>query len=364
MAYIPPNVNGQATSANSAPVVLASNQATSISDVVGGIGLGTAIMATNFVTGTANSSTVQLAASATFTGTIESIFNQQAISMLLTSDQSGTLTLNQYIDAAGLRKAAVATFLITAGTGFSRSLVANGNYFNLTFQNTGASTTTTLNINTFYGTIPASTNRGNLPISLDEVNGTALALGQTTMAASIPVTLASNQIVSTASSAASATYAASINGLAPATTATDIFTITGSNTKTIRITKVDVNGIQTTAGQVAVVLIKRSTANTAGTSTAQTAVTYDSSNTSATAVVLAYTANPTTGTLVGRFYSQRVFMPGAATASDAQGLSSVYGDIGQQNIVLRGINEVFAVNFNGVTVVGGSANVTIEWTES
>lgn len=365
MAYIPPNSNGQASSANSAPVVIASNQATSLADGVGGFGLGSAIIATNFVTGAGNSTTVQLAAAAIFTGTFESIFNQQAISMLITSDQNGTLTLNQYIDSAGTRKALTSTFLITASTGFSRSFVANGNYFNLTFQNTGASSTTTLNINTFYGTMPASTNRGNLPISLDEVNGTALTLGQTTMASSIPVVLASNQIVTTASSVSPATYVASINGLAPGTTATDVFTLAGSATKTIRISRVEVNGIQTTAGQVAVVLLKRSSTNTAGTSTTQTAVAYDSTNAAATAVALAYTVSPTTtGTLVGRIYSQRVFMPGAATASDAQGLSSAFGDNGQQNLVLRGTSEIFAVNFNGVTVVGGSANISIEWNES
>lgn len=364
MAYIPPNVNGQATSANSAPVVIASNQATSVADGAGGFGLGTTIMATNFVAGTGNTSTVQLAASATFTGTFETIFNQQAISMLLTSDQNGTLTFNQYIDAAGTRKSSTVTFLVIAGAGFSRSLVANGNYFNLTFQNTGASTTTTLNINTFYGTIPASTNKGNLPISLDEVNGTALSLGQTTMVASIPVTIASNQIVNIASAAAPATYVASINGLAPAALATDVFTVTGSATKTIRISKVELNGIQTTAGQVGVLLLKRSTANSGGTSTTQVAVPYDSTNATATSTVLAYTANPTVGTLVGRVFSQRVFMPGAATASDAQGLTNAYGDIGQQNVVLRGTSEVFAVNFNGVTITGGSANITIEWNES
>ena len=48
-----------------------------------------------------------------------------------------------------------------ADAGFSCSFVASCNHFNLTFQNIGASTTTTLNINTFYGTMPASTNRDN-----------------------------------------------------------------------------------------------------------------------------------------------------------------------------------------------------------
>lgn len=166
---------------------------TSIADGAGQVGLTTAIGATNFVASAVNSSTAQLAASATFTGTIENIFNQQAISVLLTSDQNGTLTLNQYIDAAGTRKISAWAFSVSAGVAFSRCFVGNGNFFNLTFQNTGGSTTTTLNINTAYGTLPAATNLGNQPIAFNEVNGAAFSLGQAAMASSLPVSIASNQ---------------------------------------------------------------------------------------------------------------------------------------------------------------------------
>lgn len=147
---------------------------TNLPDGSGGVGLGVGIMATNFTAGPGNTTTTQLASGATYTGTIETIFNQQAISILLTSDQNGTLTLKQYIDAAGTRLASSVPYVITAGVGFSRSIVANGNYFNLTFKNSGSSTTTTLNINAFYGTLPAITNLGNSPVSLDEINGTTV----------------------------------------------------------------------------------------------------------------------------------------------------------------------------------------------
>ena len=165
----------------------------SIADGAGITSLATAIGATNFIASVNNSSTTQLASTATYTGTIESIFNQQAISVLLTTDQPGTLTLNQYIDLAGNRRICQWVFPIAAGVPFSRAFVANGNYFNLSFQNTGAAATTTLNINTAYGTLPAASNLGNLPIALNEINGAALGLGQATMAASLPVVLSSNQ---------------------------------------------------------------------------------------------------------------------------------------------------------------------------
>src|SRR5947209_15765629 len=76
-----------------------------------------------------------------------------------------------------------------------------------------------------------------------------------------------------------ATYAASVQGLAVAASATDVFEIKGSGTKTIRVNRVRVSGIKTTAGaDVDIVTLIRSTANTAGTSTAPTAVPYDSTS--------------------------------------------------------------------------------------
>lgn len=145
----------------------------SIDDGNGGKALEVAQGATSFVFSTVNSSTVQLAAAATFTGTVESVTNQQSASILLTSDQNGTLVLREYIDAAGLRQTRVSTYTIVASVPFSRSFVLNGNYFKAAFTNNGGSTTTTFNLNTAYGTIPSATSLGNGQVSLDEINGTA-----------------------------------------------------------------------------------------------------------------------------------------------------------------------------------------------
>ena len=180
-----------------------------------------------------------------------------------------------------------------------------------------------------------------------------------------PLPAGANTIGTVNIGAPSMTYAAAVSGLAPAALATDVFAISGSATKTIRISKLAINGVQTTAGQVAILVVKRSTANTGGTSTAQTKIPYDSANAAATATVLAYTANPTTlGTVVGTITASRLFVPGVASATDAQGFSIVVGDVGQQFITLRGAAENLCINLNGVTVAGGAVNVTIEWTES
>lgn len=113
-----------------------------------------------------NTSTTQLAAAATFTGTIESTSSQQCISILLTVDQPGTLTVNQFIDGAGTFKTNSYVYNVLAGVPFSENFTANGNYAQVIFKNTGGSTTTTLNLNTAYGTLPAVDNFGNAPMSL------------------------------------------------------------------------------------------------------------------------------------------------------------------------------------------------------
>lgn len=96
-----------------------------------------------------------------------------------------------------------------------------------------------------------------------------------------------------------ATYSAATAAFASAATATDIFIVQGSATKTIRVIAVKVFATQTTAGAGNIFLLKRSTANTGGTTVATTRVPLDSQYPAATATVQHYTANPTVGTLVG-----------------------------------------------------------------
>lgn len=156
------------------------------------------------------------------------------------------------------------------------------------------------------------------------------------------------------------TYSAS-DSVAAAASATDIFTITGNATTTVYVTKVIVSGIQTTAGLAEVLLVKRSTANTGGTSTAVTAVPHDANDAAASATLLKYTANPTTGTPVGTI--RRGYNPIAGATSVVNPLVTYeFGDKGRP-IILRGTAQVLAVNLNGVTLTGGTFDVAIEWFE-
>ena len=160
------------------------------------------------------------------------------------------------------------------------------------------------------------------------------------------------------------TYSAAILGLAVANTPTDIFTINGSATKTIRVTRIAFTAIQTTAAQRDVVIIKRSAANTGGTSSAVTAVPHDSSNAAGTASVKAYTVNPTgLGATVGNFRTRKVFVGTAAGTQNSDEFIVDFGDRPGQAIVLRGTAETLAINLNAVTSAGNSCDISIEWTE-
>jgi hypothetical protein len=160
-----------------------------------------------------------------------------------------------------------------------------------------------------------------------------------------------------------ASYSASIVGLAPASGATDLFTITGSASKTIRITYVEVSGLATTAGTVDAVGLVRSTANSGGTSTNPAAIPHDANDAAATATINAYTANPTPGTLVGKVRAQRLFLNVAATGASDH-VAWEFGKRPARGIVLRGTSQVFAVNLNAGTMPAGAAlNVSVEWTE-
>jgi hypothetical protein len=160
-----------------------------------------------------------------------------------------------------------------------------------------------------------------------------------------------------------ATYSATAVFSPTVTAATDVFTITGSATKTVRVTKLTVFGTETTAATQIVEILKRSTANSGGTSAASTAVPHDSNSSAATATVLSYTANPTTlGTLLATIRTGRPFFGSGATPQDPSS-TYVFGDVNEQAIVLRGTGQVLAVSLNSASIVGVSLRCWVEWTE-
>lgn len=155
-------------------------------------------------------------------------------------------------------------------------------------------------------------------------------------------------------------YRASVQGLASAASATDIAVLPGNNTNTVLVNRVEVSCNQTTAGSITLQLIKRSTADTAGTHANMTVMPDDSNFAAGVSVPLSYTANPTTGTAVATVHPMFV----SCLASGTAGAQDVYIERFTKPIILRGTAQQLAVNLNGATVTGGSFDVTFEYDET
>lgn len=189
--------------------------------------------------------------------------------------------------------------------------------------------------------------------------------GQKAMAASTPVVIASDQssLPITISSSSKVTYGSAIVNLAVVTGATDVFTIIGSATKTIKISSITVSGSAAAAIIIPVLLIKRSAADTGGTSTTPTVVPYDSGSAAGTAVTRAYTANPAAlGAAVGTVFTQKIGLP-LTSGSTPVSVTIEFGSSFASPIVLRGVAENLVINLNATAITTGNLNISIEWTE-
>ena len=162
------------------------------------------------------------------------------------------------------------------------------------------------------------------------------------------------------------------NTFTPVATPTDLVIIGGSGTKTIRVISFKITTTNTAAGSQQFFLVKRSTADSAGTFVAATAVPMDSNNAAATATVGHYTANPTLGTAVGTIVTARVASPVLIPATFAGIVQDAgYDLLGfgansklDQPVTLRGTAQQLCLNFSGVALVAGQTHAwQIEWIE-
>lgn len=162
------------------------------------------------------------------------------------------------------------------------------------------------------------------------------------------------------------TFAAVHAALAvPQTGAGDAACLVGSATKIVYVTSVNVSGIKTTAQSAVMNLVKRTAANTGGTSTAATVGKMDSTSAAATAVLNGYTVVPTSGAGVTLLSSVIQFSAGTVGAGIApQTFSFNPQNSLSQPVVLRGVAQSFCVNFpNAFTTDGPALDVGFSWTE-
>jgi hypothetical protein len=161
-----------------------------------------------------------------------------------------------------------------------------------------------------------------------------------------------------------ASYSAS-GTFTPAATPTDVVTITGSASKTVRIKRIRVMGNGTSSGYMTMYLARRSTADTGQTSTAPTADQFDTNSAAPTAAVAQFSANATTlGTLVAYHDTSLLGFNPAASANALQVYERAFGTANTQSIVLRGTTQSVSLYFGGGAVpTGGVITYSIEWTE-
>lgn len=163
------------------------------------------------------------------------------------------------------------------------------------------------------------------------------------------------------------TYSIQISDYTPAALATDVFTISGSSTKKVIITKIEVSAHASGAGTIDFYLFKRTVLDTNGTlnGTQPTVVLHDSTNPYSSATIKLYSANPTLGAgamVRGTHYT----LPGnSQNAYVPEPWIEEFGMNGfNQGIVLNGVNESLAFSLNGQTIPSGfDFYLTIEWIE-
>lgn len=162
------------------------------------------------------------------------------------------------------------------------------------------------------------------------------------------------------------TYTAVISNYTPGATQTDIIALAGATNKTVRVTRIEIVGAATALAQAELLLIKRSTANSAGTPTTATAVAHDSNNLPAAAALVSYAISPTLGTTVGTV-RQAKYQLVSTTAAAASAPIVLVWDFGQRNeqaVVLRGVAQMLCLNQNSGAIATGTVyDVTVSWTE-
>lgn len=162
-----------------------------------------------------------------------------------------------------------------------------------------------------------------------------------------------------------ASYSAAVNAHAPAATPTDWFTILGSATKIIRITRIRIALRSTAAAQYRVSVLKYSTAYTAGTPASVPMLPHDPNDAAASALVQTWNGGlPTVGTPIAKVEDDSILSGVLGTPVFQPQVVYDYGIRNAKEIVLRGVAQYLALNSAAVALPGGLvADVKVEWTE-
>lgn len=176
------------------------NQRTALVDTVGGVigslptgngterGLMTIQGGTNYIQSTLNSSTTNVAASSTWTGSIENRGNQQTlIALCKPTGTNGIVTINQYANASAVGPVVTKTYNLGTSDSLAIAIQLTGVTFRVSYQNLNGTPTSIFDFKCFLTTMLSQTTLGNMPAAINEVNGLPFSLGQQAVASSLPV---------------------------------------------------------------------------------------------------------------------------------------------------------------------------------
>jgi hypothetical protein len=153
------------------------------------------------------------------------------------------------------------------------------------------------------------------------------------------------------------TYVGSVSAMST-TIASDVFTLTGSASKIVRLTRVEVYCVAGAATTTTWQLTKRGTADTGGTTSAATVFALSSSFSAVTATCTGYTVAPTINNTVGPVRTWR-----GSVATTGTGVTWDFGNRPSSCPVLLNTSQQIALN-NGTAIgTSGSWNILFEWTE-
>lgn len=157
------------------------------------------------------------------------------------------------------------------------------------------------------------------------------------------------------------TYSAAVVSLSN-TSAGDLYCVTGSSSKIVRIKGIRVSAVATAAAVVDITITLRSSLSTGGGLASVPVVRMDQNNPAPTAVVNSFTTAPSAGSSIGVIRSRKIAAStqgNAALISEGLFQFSVYRD---QPIVLRGAAQAACVTTTAIGS-GGSWDIDHEHTE-
>ncbi len=151
--------------------------------------------------------------------------------------------------------------------------------------------------------------------------------------------------------------------LTPAASGTDFLEILPSSSKAIHVQQIEIYAFATAATFQQVNLLRRSTLNSGGTRTAVTAIKHEQADAAATGSVNYYTANPTTGTLVGKIKAIPLYFAPVAGTAKIDAVVLQFGDRHKPLILPPNSTESFVLNLRSSTPSGAIIVVNITLTE-